>query len=118
MPSLGLNLILALRLQSYSLITPKKALIFSKNRLLTVGEQIRGLYYLPVQVLGNHQVLQTINQKRPASEAFKSSKQSKRIKRLKEALSKAKEALQKVKAPTPTREEKEANKAKRATLSL
>ena len=62
-----------------------------------------------------------MNRKRPASEAFEPSEQSKgikRIKRLEEALSKAKEALQKAKAPAPTKVQKKADKAKRATLSL
>ena len=117
MPSLGLNLISASRLQSYSLITPEKALMFSENRLLTIGEQIRGLYYLPVEVIDN-KVLQTLNRKRPAFEALEPSEQSKRIKHLEEALSKANEALEKAKAPAPSKEKREADKARRATLSL
>ena len=117
MPSLGLNLISASRLQSYSLITPEKALMFSENRLLTIGEQIRGLYYLPVEVIDN-KVLQTLNRKRPAFEALEPSKQLERIKHLEEALSKANKALEKAKAPAPSKEKQEANKARRDTLSL
>ena len=51
MPNLGLNLISTSKLaQSYSLVTPTRALMFQKGSLLTIGEQIKGLYYLPVQV--------------------------------------------------------------------
>jgi len=39
MPSLGLNLILTLKLKGiHYLVTPKRAIMFQKNRLLTIGE--------------------------------------------------------------------------------
>jgi hypothetical protein len=38
MPSIGLNLISTLKLKSYSLVTPTRALIFQKGSLLTIGE--------------------------------------------------------------------------------
>ena len=59
MPNLGLNLISTSKLaQSYSLVTPTRALMFQKGSLLTIGEQIKGLYYLPVQVQNQALVLQ------------------------------------------------------------
>ena len=50
MPSLGLNLISTSKLQNYqSLITSVKALLFNnKGRLLIIGDQVKGLYHLPV----------------------------------------------------------------------
>ena len=51
MPSLGLNLISTSKLKGiYSLVTPEKAIMFQKSRILTIGEQVQGLYYLPVKV--------------------------------------------------------------------
>ena len=41
MPSLGLNLILTSKLKGiHSLVTPERAIMFQKSRLLTIGEQV------------------------------------------------------------------------------
>ena len=50
MLNIGLNLISTSKLKYYSLVTPTRVLIFQKGSLLTIGEQNRGLYYLPIQV--------------------------------------------------------------------
>ena len=48
--NIGLNLISTSQLKCTALVTPSKALMFSDNRLLTIGNVIYGLYYLPVKV--------------------------------------------------------------------
>ena len=51
MPNIGLNLISISKLKSNTLVTPNKALMFSnEGNLLTIGQQVKGLYYLPIQV--------------------------------------------------------------------
>ena len=144
MPSIGLNLISTSKLKSYSLVTPTRALMFQKGSLLTIGEQSRGLYYLPVQVQNQALVLQeSQSRKRKVSSSEEPAEQtSKRqktgtesieelLKRadqtllqakcLGKALLKATQAAQQ-KKPLETKAKKnrvqEAKKAKRATLSL
>ena len=49
-PNIGLNLISTLKLKCFTLITPSRVIMFSDNRLLTIGNIIHGLYYLPIKV--------------------------------------------------------------------
>ena len=49
-PNIGLNLISTSQLKCSTLVTPSKVLMFSDNSLLTIGNVIYGLYYLPIKV--------------------------------------------------------------------
>ena len=145
MPNIGLNLILTSKLKSNSLVTPNKALMFSnEGNLLTIGQQVKGLYYLPVQVQNQALVLQESRKRKVSFEPFEQtseqlSKRAKidleslediqgileradqaleKAKRLKEALIKANKAVQQAMPKKKTKEVKEVKRAKRATLSL
>ena len=133
MPSIGLNLISTSKLKSYSLITPNKVLMFQNNNLLTIGEQVKGLYYLLAQVVNQALVTQTT--KRKTEEASKQASKRRKttediqslIKQAEQALFQAKtleKALQKAAGfnshniSQQNKAQKEAKKAKKATLSL
>ena len=51
--------------------------MFQKSRLLTIGEQVQGLYYLPVKV--ENQALVIKGQKRKAKESLETQKLAKTI---------------------------------------
>ena len=58
MPELGVNLISPSQLHGlYHLITPTKALLFSKSQgLICISPQINGLYYMPINVVKSSKV--------------------------------------------------------------
>src|SRR5437667_12530494 len=62
-PDIGLNLISTSQLKCSTLMTPSKALMFSDNSLLTIGNVIHSLYYLSVKV-ENQALVTTKGQKR------------------------------------------------------
>ena len=125
MPSLGLNLVSNSRLKSfYSVITPKKALIFEKERLITIGEQIQGLYYLNIRPQHKVLVAKDLTLKRKAiNQGFQDPKRlklEKRVNALEESLQetlKAFKALNSAKKTEKSDSTAKENK-KMATLSL
>ena len=141
-PNIGLNPISTSKLKSNTLVTPNKALMFSnEGNILTISQQVKGLYYLPVQVQNQALVLQESRKRKVSFEPSKQpSKRAKidleslkdiqgileradqaleKAKRLEEALIKANKAVQQaMPKEKTTKEVKEVKRAKRATLSL
>ena len=62
MPELGINLISQgeLNKETYSILTYNHIILKNKNKIITKGDKIRNLYYLPIKINRNEQVLNTI----------------------------------------------------------
>ena len=98
-------------------MTPNKAVMFDERRLLTIGEQIKGLYYLPVKV--QKRALALTSQKwkstKEPTEAIKWTK----VSYSKVSFTKENPSKENPNKENPTfKEQQEIKRAQRATLSL